>query len=205
MNPKRLFRDCYLYELVDSDFPLVDWQAAIAERSLRLAKTRILDGSSNTSVDDDEHIYRLMDGNFVQQELAWLRNLYLGSFRNLASQAFEREIDIDQATVSQVNINVLDDPNHSYDWHVDSNHCTGLLFCNSLTTDDGGALIFKFDGKIEKIIPRAGNLLFFDARDKPHTIEPIKKGVHRITAVMNYNFSGEKVQRPGDLDGFLYS
>lgn len=205
MTPTQLFRDCYKYELTDDLFSRVDWSEIAVSTAKEHAVSRVLDGTSSTSLDQETHTYRLLDGKVVQAKLKWLRELYLDRFRELAEQAFSKKIQIDTDVLSQVNVNFLDSPQHSYDWHCDTNHCTGLLFLNSLREQDGGELLFEVDGERHAIRPCRGALLFFDARDKPHTIAPIKAGVFRATAVMNYYFEGEQVKRPDDLNEFLYS
>ena len=198
------FAKCFSFDLSDDFFPEANWAERIIAHSKEHAETRLLDGSSVTSLDDDEHTYRLVNGDVVRSAFPWLFEMYLNQFAALGGRAFKKDIVCDESVISSININLLDAPDHSYDWHVDANHCTGLLFLNSLEKTSGGALIFRTADGVKRITPVRGKLLFFDAREIPHTIESIGIDCIRATVVMNYNFSDEIIRRPGDLDGYLY-
>jgi len=97
---------------------------------------------------------------------------------------------------------------------VDSNPLTGLLFCTDHQA--GGELVFAHDAtaagvySVERdcsvIRPRAGHLIFFDARRHPHYARPLAAASDmRIVAVMNfYTESCPESTRPRELNKHLY-
>lgn len=184
---------------------------------------RILTGDSLTSrgadFDDDgiHHVF-VVDGLDAMNELPWLAKLYRDRFLHLANRVAaggETTSGPDgiRATYtcsldprSALNINRLP-PGEMYEWHVDSNPLTGLLFC--LSDDfDGGELVLRSapdapgDAWEVRVRPEPGVLLLFDARAVPHCVRPCS--VDRVTVPMNYYLSSEPPTRPSDLDAYLY-
>ena len=101
-----------------------------------------------------------------------------------------------------------------FEFHVDSNPMTGLLFCTD--HPEGGDLVFAHDpaaAGIEAaerdcsvIRPRAGHLIFFDGRQHPHYARPLRtESDMRVVAVMNfYTESCPESTRPQELNRHLF-
>jgi hypothetical protein len=123
----------------------------------------------------------------------------------LAQKAVGRELVPSQRERSAININMHDFLGSRYDWHVDSNPVTGLLFASTLRESDGGSLVFDDgDGCETSFCPERGRFLVFDARRTPHTVTPLTRPLCRLSIPMNFFFEDEPEERPADLDAFLY-
>ena len=124
---------------------------------------------------------------------------------SLGVGTFDGCIDLRAAT----NINATP-RNARYEWHVDSNPLTGLLFATTHDPGEGGQLLFKPDPVARPneswslhVSPRAGTLLIFDAREAAHVVTRLNADI-RLSVPMNYYHRG-KQERPEDLDGYLYT
>jgi hypothetical protein len=182
--------------------------------SRRHGRLQTLTGHCSTSRsrafgDDTVHRVVVTDGLSAMDELPWLEKLYNGPFLDLANRIVGagtyRCSDNKQVAL---NINSLP-VGEMYEWHVDSNELTGLLFCPTDDLAAGGELIFRADPAsgenwVVTVRPERGLFLLFDARPVPHCVRPCS--VERVTVPMNYYFtsSDEGSLRPNDLDAYLY-
>src|ERR1700759_266093 len=166
---------------------------------------------------DVQHISRgRVHADQVVRGLPWLRGLYRSSFRELGQQATRAEVyaaaDERYGTV----LNVQRGTGMRFECHVDSNPLTGLLFCTDQGPDAGGELVIGHDqaarsrDEIERacsvIRPQAGHLIFFDGRDHPHYVRPLRADADvRVVAVMNYYTRAcPESTRPAELNRHLY-
>ena len=161
---------------------------------------------------DVSHIRRgRVHADRVQKVLPWLYHLYRYEFLDLARIAWPEE-PVEPARDDRYGIvlNVQRGTTMRFEFHVDSNPLTGLLFCTDHRV--GGELIFAHDqdaagvsavGRDCSVIrPHAGHLIFFDGRDYPHYARPlISESDTRIVAVMNYyTKSCPESDRPPELN-----
>ncbi|MFD3425314.1 2OG-Fe(II) oxygenase [Nocardia fluminea] len=182
------------------------WPAEIDNLSRTVARRAHLVGGVSTSLESPgtSISYRLIDGLGVAKYLPWLVRLYETEFLTIAERFSARRLIVDRETVSSVNVNILVPGERGYEWHVDSNPVTGLLFLSSHLHSEGGMLEFKSaDGHLFSIEPLAGALAVFDARTCPHRVTAPTNSL-RISAPMNYFGLGEYRNRPDDLDNVLY-
>lgn len=98
-----------------------------------------------------------------------------------------------------------------YEWHVDSNPLTAVLFATTAGPAEGGELVFVSDplsggvaGWEVRVSPVAGTLLLFDARRVAHHVEAVTSTEPRISIPMNYYLRSRGMERPQDLDEYLY-
>lgn len=204
MTHTTIFEKCYRFDLADDFFPVWRWYDDVNSVVEREAVTKTLDGAAGVSEDGEDHVYKLLDGNQIETSLGWLFPLYSGVFREMAESAFGKEVLVDPVTQSAININHLDEPDHSYDWHKDTNHCTGILYVNSLEPSEGGTLQFKTKQGLISIGVERGMYLVFDGRDVLHTIESLNSRGRRTSIVMNYYFANEGYERDIRIDKYLY-
>lgn len=210
----RLIEEITAYSVDVTPLLPAGWSKQIAECSAKNSNWHFLDGSSVTS--REEHFpdnalpnVGVVTGDVIAAELPWLDNLYRGAFLNLANSLglgiFEPSTDLRAAT----NINATP-RNARYEWHVDSNPMTGLLFVTTHQPEEGGQLHFRPDPVSRpketwslQISPKAGTLLIFDAREAAHVVTRLDDDL-RLSVPMNYYLQGEQ-NRPGDLDDYLYT
>ena len=150
----------------------------------------------------------------VRELLPWLYDSYRGVFLDLASRACAERVSAARDERYGMVLNVQRGTGMRFECHVDSNPLTGLLFCSDHAS--GGELVVAHDSvatdvaEVERdcsvIPPRAGHLIFFDARRHPHYARPLKTGSGlRVVAVMNfYTESCPETTRPKELNRHLY-
>jgi len=193
------------------------WAAKIADCTQRHGEAQFLDGRSATSRQRQLGVLpgavvsvNVVTGKVVATELGWLCDLYRDNVHRLANSLGLGEFVTSPDERSAVNLNVI--PRGSqYEWHVDTNPLTGLLFVTSHPSGDGGELVFRPDpvacpGEDWEFVvtPRAGDLLLFDGRRAAHTVYPVRGTRDRITVPMNFYLAGSGLSRPDDLDAYLY-
>jgi 2OG-Fe(II) oxygenase superfamily len=152
----------------------------------------------------------------VAARLPWLRELYRAAFRELAEQAAGRKVYAAADERYGSVLNVQRGPGMRFECHVDSNPLTGLLFCTDHGPGAGGELVFGRDKSARSVTgverscsvlrPQAGHLIFFDGREHPHYVRPLKANDDiRVVAVMNY-YTDEcpESTRPPELNRHLY-
>jgi hypothetical protein len=152
----------------------------------------------------------------VRQNLSWLRRSYHGHFLDLAQAVCAEAVKPAQDDRYGVVINVQRGTTMRFEFHVDSNPLTGLLFCTDHPTGGGGELVFAHNpdaagidsvGRDCSVIPpQAGHLIFFDGRRHPHYARSLSSGSDtRIVAVMNfYTESFPESTRPQGLNQHLF-
>ena len=162
-----------------------------------------------------QHISRgRVHADQVRQQLPWLYRSYRGEFLELAGLACAERVAAARDDRYGVVLNVQRGTGMRFECHVDSNPLTGLLFCTDHQA--GGELVFAHDAtagdvcSVERdcsvIRPRAGHLIFFDARQHPHYARPLAAASDmRVVAVMNfYTESCPESTRPPVLNRHLY-
>jgi hypothetical protein len=118
----------------------------VKEISSQYSYKIILDGSSITSREpnDMEPIeVSIVIGDIIQEKLKWLDDLYRNEFLKFASDFLSQEICVSNDLKSGININIINGIGGRYEWHIDSNPVTGLLFITDHNEETGGALIYK--------------------------------------------------------------
>jgi hypothetical protein len=189
------------------------WQEQIRQCSAQHSHWRVLDGISVTSReaqfrDTAAPKVGVVSGDVIAKELLWLNGLYRKDFLTLANSIGATEYEVCSDRRAGVNINAT--PRDArYEWHVDSNPLTGLLFVTSHDPSEGGQLVFRPDPVSRpdedwelRVSPYAGTLLLFDARESAHVVTRLHADL-RLSVPMNYYIAGHH-ERPEDLDGYLY-
>jgi hypothetical protein len=164
---------------------------------------------------DVSHIHRgRVHAEQVRNRLPWLYEAYQGDFLALAEEACGQRVAAARDSRYGVVLNIQQGTGMRFECHVDSNPLTGLLFCTDHAA--GGELVVGHDpaaadiAAVERncsvIRPRAGHLIYFDARRHPHYARPLTTASGtRIVAVMNfYTESYPESTRPPELNRHLY-
>jgi hypothetical protein len=191
------------------------WSRDLRTLTDRFGYLSQLDGSSVTSRNgafrtEGPSRLTVVDGDTVEDAAPWLADLYRGSFVDLANSlglgSFASSLDVRSA----INLN-RQGQGQRYEWHVDSNPLTGVLFATTAGPNDGGDLVFvpdplrrpESDWEV-RVSPVAGTLVLFDARRVAHHVEAVTSSEPRISVPMNYYLSDRGIERPDDLDAYLY-
>lgn len=196
------------FDLVQLGLLPENWLQQITGITEKYAQRTLLDGNSSTSREPEggeEIEVFVVPGNVIADSLPWLYDLYTSALCKLASEVVGHQVYIAHDLISSININILRGRGSRYEWHVDSNPLTGILYVTSHpSSEDGGELLFKRGDDQIVVHPKAGTFIAFDAREIPHTVLPLKKEGVRISIPMNYYDSPERQDRPLDIDSYLY-
>jgi hypothetical protein len=128
--------------------------------------------------------YHVVSGDVVREKLAWLWNRYSTEWMDLVSNAVGVKCVPCSLDTISVNINALYGAGSRYEWHVDSDAYSGVLFLTDHNEEDGGEFVIEVDGRRNIIHPRRGKLILFDGTICPHGVYPLKTNKHRVTVVM---------------------
>lgn len=202
------WRPYYQWSLKETGLLPNRWEAQVRSVVRRYGIDTVLSGEGSTSREaktDQKIAVRVADGNVVKRRLPWLWELYEGPLLDFASKQFGRRLYPANLVHSAVNINYLSGVGARYEWHVDSNPVTGLLFATTCEGGLGGSLVFKKRSRRAIVRPRSGVFICFDARQIPHRVAPLRKGGERISIPMNYYLSATEQLRPADLDEQIYT
>jgi len=150
----------------------------------------------------------------VRRRLPWLYNAYRHEFLELAREAFPEAVSAARDDRYGIVLNVQRGTAMRFECHIDSNPLTGLLFCTDhaaggemvIGQDATAADIAAVERDCSAIKPRAGHLIFFDARQHPHYARPLAAASDmRVVAVMNfYTESFPEATRPEGLNRHLF-
>ena len=99
------------------------------------AKTTVLDGASETSREElgTKIPVRVVEGDPIAKDLPWLFNLYEREFLEFSSESFATHLYVCNDSNDAININCIEGLPARYEWHVDTNPVTGILFVDDLS------------------------------------------------------------------------
>ncbi|HUL44052.1 MAG TPA: 2OG-Fe(II) oxygenase [Bacteroidota bacterium] len=195
------------------------WQKDIIKLGADNAKRVILTSSSVTSRETTKSTQiesLVVDGETIKKKTPWLYDLYRGLFREMGQSCLNEELSCAKNPMYAVNLNIQRGINMRYECHVDSNPLQGLLFVTTHPEGTGGELVVcnttealgteQIERDCVRIFPKAGHLLFFDARQHPHFVKPLTQAAdERISVAMNfYTPSSPEDARPQDLNSHLF-
>jgi len=195
------------YDLNTTGLLPENWAQEIFKVAEEYAYHVHLDGKSSTSREPTDtsgaDVY-VVDGEVIRNQLFWLDHLYRTKFVQFANEDFDGGYCVSNSIENGLNINYLKGLNARYEWHVDSNPLTGVLFVTTHPEGSGGDLIFRTEAKEYHVYPKSGILILFDARAIPHTVMPLKAETYRISIPINFYYSENEQVRPADLDAYIY-
>lgn len=194
------------YNLEELGWLPENWEETVFNVAREQSAQTHLDGKSSTSREESEVELEVfvVTGEVVKEQIPWLHQLYNTRLKSLASATMGMDVSTHKDIRAGININSLRGSGARYEWHVDSNPLTGLLFASTHEKGEGGELVFRVNGDERIICPQKGVFLTFDAREAPHTVFPLLNDKTRISIPMNYYFMDSEQERPEDLDTYLY-
>jgi hypothetical protein len=196
----------------------VGWQDEIRVTAKQLAVPKTITPTSVTSREAETNLQLptlTVGGAKLRQYLPWLDGLYRNEFRELAQRLSDEPVSCANDVRYGANLNLQLGRSMRYECHVDSNPIEGLLYVTDNPPGAGGELIVARSTEVSginqvaadafKIYPTAGMLVFFDAREHPHYVEPLGEvQAERIVMAMNYYTpSRSESDRPADLNRHL--
>ncbi len=183
-----------------------DWQLQLFDVINRRAVWTDLTSDTPTSLEDPGVVirYRLVTGDVVAEEAAWLDSLYRTTLVAFASALADEDMVPAEDLICGININVLEQAGARYELHTDSNPLTGILFVTSHDRRDGGALRFEGPEETIELYPQAGDFVLFHATRTPHFVTPLMRHVLRVSVPMNFYTRSGGSTRPVGLDEALY-
>lgn len=196
-----------LYQFFEGpDFSLPPgWAQDIERIGRRFARAIFFDGKSVTSrrPAGPAIMNARVDGEVIREQIGWLSEAYRGIFKTLAESASHRKLVTSPSDREAININLLGSGDCTGK-HVDTNHWSGLLFATGKGRDGGGELVLDGESFQIQIPPIQGMLIFFDGRRFAHSVNCFTGDGVRISVPMNYYYHDEPIERPGDLNRYLY-
>lgn len=151
----------------------------------------------------------------VKQKLPWLISLYKNEFLEYGQSCIDEQAFHAEDDRYAINLNFQFGTKMRYECHVDSNPLEGLLYVTDHPEGNGGELVVglnknatsveEVDENCIRIYPKSGYLVFFDAREYPHYVTPLKSDDDvRVVVAMNfYTPSCPESSRPSDLNKHL--
>ncbi len=195
-----------------------DWQEQVIFTTQRNYFEKNLHPTSVTSREGKsvkEIRVATVKGSDIRSQLPWIKTLYMNDFAELGKKIINKKIHLAEDERYAYNLNYQYGIKMRYECHVDSNPLEGLLYCTDHPEGAGGELVIglnKNASSIEevnencvRIFPKAGHLVFFDAREFPHYVSPLTNpDSFRIVVAMNY-YTEECTEsmRPSDLNKHL--
>jgi hypothetical protein len=204
------WRPYFAWDLHSTGLLPIGWEQEVSETVQHSGFGTVLTGDGSTSREKriGQHIpVRVVEGTSIKNELPWLWSLYTGPLLEFSSTSFNRKLFPSIDVKSAVNINHIFGEGARYEWHVDSNPVTGLLFVSTCLPKEGGALVFRDAKNKRNSIVRAqsGVFICFDARQIAHRVAPLKGTFARTSIPMNYYESASDQMRPSDLEAQIYT
>ena len=202
---------------VASQLP-ADWTTEILALVSQASRRRTLVATSVTSREATRNIQipvETVGGDIVRRELPWLFSLYEGLFLRLGQTCVSDTLAPATRDRYAINLNVQRGTHMRYECHVDSNPLEGLLYVTSHPQGAGGELVVSnsttalgpeaINVDCVRIFPREGTLVFFDARQHPHYVAPLRddRDVRVVVAMNYYTPRCSEAHRPADLDKHL--
>lgn len=204
MNNSKIYKK---YDLLDLNLLPPNWYECILELANSKSYLIHLDGNSITSREPTgskgTDVF-VVDGEEIETSLSWLNNLYKNELLSIVNDNSLDNFCISNSVKNGININYLKGKNARYEWHVDSNPLTGILFATTHHKGEGGELVFNTKASLETVYPKKGIFILFDAREIPHTVYPLLTDTFRISVPMNFYLDGVDQNRPLDLDSYIY-
>ncbi|HEX7313623.1 MAG TPA: 2OG-Fe(II) oxygenase [Pyrinomonadaceae bacterium] len=212
-------RDFTWHEFDAETFLPRGWAEQVTSFALEASEMKVLVPTSVTSREASSDIaipILTIGGVKIKESLRWLFDLYRGTFRDLGQTCVNEPLLIGADERHAIVINAQRGTNMRYECHVDTNPLSGLLFVTSHPPGNGGELVVAnkpaavgvedIGRDCKMIYPDSGKMIFFDAREHPHFVRPLRDpfGV-RVVVVMNfYTPSGPESDRPKDLTFHMF-
>jgi hypothetical protein len=207
------------YEFDVNEFLPASWRDDISQLVKKYSVERILSATSVTSREVSPDITVpafIVDGDCIKERMPWLYDLYRGFFRDMGQKCVTEPVSTAKEPVYGVNLNIQRGSKMRYECHVDSNPIQGMLYVTTHPEGTGGELVVSnrpeavgpedIEKDCVRIFPKSGHLVFFDARQYPHYVAPLKNDdAVRIAAAMNFYIpSAPEEMRPSDLNKHLF-
>ncbi len=190
-----------------------DWDRGVKRCALSNSR-HIQRANGPDSLDPEARLdYFVTDGFSIAEHIPWLHALYLSPrFHAYIAQGMGVQEIAPAALRGGLNINMLAGKGEEYEWHLDAQPFTLVLFATSLLYGDGGELLtahagYDYPGADSMLggmfQPMRGRAICFDGSAIPHKVAALRNDVLRLSVVMELITPSDRVRDPG-LDSYLY-
>lgn len=161
-----------------------------------------MDGSHETSRGGPvDLVYRMVPGVEMAALFPWMDWLYRNPIAETVAKVAEGwDLVPDPNMPSGLNGNVLD-PGGEYEWHVDGNEWTAVLYLTACDESTGGRLLTRDgEGRVTAHSARWGDLVVLHGREVEHAVE--RTAITRVSVPCGFVPVG--AERPEGLDAYLH-
>lgn len=171
------------------------------EHAVHVQRTEVGMGSLDSNARLD---YWVVDGVKCREAIPRLDEQY----RNEMPARIDLEMGVAGSKVGPLieglNINLLAGAGEEYEWHLDVQPFTVVIFATTLEPGDGGELLYVLNDEIHAIRPVAGRAVCFDGSAIPHKVAALQRDVIRLTVVEELLVPSDHEPRAPDHDAYLY-
>lgn len=193
------------------------WREKIVRVARESARRHTIVPSSVTSRETDlaaQIPAMTVDGEVISRRLPWLVHLYQNAIRDMGASCIDEPVVCARDLKYGITLNVQTG-DWRYEAHVDSNPLQGLLYVTDHPAGTGGELVVARKPDVIGIenvcrdciliYPKAGRLIFFDARRHTHFVRQLQDpdDVRVVVAMTYYTPSCPESTRPEDLSAHL--
>ncbi len=182
-----------------------NWADEVNDLVHTQAHSTVLNGDSETSREAPGALIpvRVVGGEKVAESLPWLVKLYETEFLEFSSQRTGKKLFRCNNVDDAININCITGNDARYEWHIDTNPVTGILYVETLCENSGGGLVFRKNEELFRFQPIRGWFCCFEGQNVEHAVEPLRGQICRTSIPMNYYIDADNTGRSASLNRYL--
>ena len=175
----------FTLDLVEQGWLPNGWDLATRVLADAPERHRIIAGEPSPPY-DAPWVFENVEGDILQDRLAWLQPLYHGALRAFAAGAVGYPLFAGNRLRASMTLNILRGAGGWNDWHTDMTAVTGLMFATGAGPDGGGDLVFRDGaGREARVVPRPGLFVCFEGPIE-HQVAPLTMAGPRLSLALLY-------------------
>lgn len=150
--------------------------------------------------------YRVIDGHRLERYLPEVIELYRTALLEIVQSITGESLVPQDHLRGAISLNEIGGLGERYERHVDDSSFTSVLYFDTRSVSDGGALELESADppSLLRIFPVEYLMAVFTGQDWAHAVSPNLSSRPRLCLVANYWLSGVPQDRPEGLDDYLY-
>jgi hypothetical protein len=195
------------YDLLDIGLLPAGWDLQVTAVADEYGTLVHLDGNnpdSSEPTDSEGMDYHVVTGDIVAKRLPWLLHLYRSHLTDLASAAVGASLRCADQIKHGININVLKGAQARYEWHVDPNPVSGVLYVTTHHAEEGGGLLLESGDEVCIVQPQAGAFVVFEGGSIRHSVASLAFEQVRISIPLLFYYADQEQRWPDELEAYLY-